>query len=277
MKHRYAFSFFLLLVSLSFVFSLTPNPGHDANEILIEVGEYTMTLQEALTNDFLMNPSKSPTRDYTTSSPFSHSGSEIQIYIEGRMSLQDAMDDRTSFCGDAPGTFSWLFSFGHGADKVVFDDDETLQDKIENVGPCPVDCVGSWNKVVGTCSAACDGGAGGNYDKQWTTTVESVGSGTPCPSPTFEEIGGNACNTPSCGYWDYYWTASSNTNCMGDSNLAAVCSPDLPAPYWEVPETTNCIKTTHTKCNLREPITGKCLLKKYSYTYSGACKRWVVT
>lgn len=279
--------FVMIVLIVAFGSSAIPNPGHDASEVLISISGYTMNLQEAINNNFLKDGVAVADGSYVSSLLVGHSGDEIQIYLKdvGRMSLQDAITDDVSFCRDAS-TFSWLFSLGHSADKIIFNDDESLQYKIDNsefcsyewmeegyvnndctatatygdcsetcgagtmpcnqvtgketqvvyckrsdgtveldkslcvrdtgdeepspskdctkdcagpdscnLGICPVDCVGSWNLAVGACSVTC---GGGNYDKEWTTTTSAVGSGTACPSPTFVDNGGAACNTQAC-------------------------------------------------------------------------------
>lgn len=305
----YVFTGVLILLIVNFISASFGVASHAASEILVNVDGVDMSLQDAFDNGFLKDggvASGFPPTSYDKSTREWHSGEDIQIYLNGvgRVKLQEAINDRRngkSFCGGSLNSFSWLFSFGHSADEIIFEDDETLNEKVDNQGfcayvwkygsfgscdaspywggacspscgpgsytsclgssgnqyrdvwcersdgvtvgdslcsanskpspstpcsvgcsgsnscnngVCPVNCEGYWNLDAGPCSRECDGG---NYDKQWVTTVSPVGSGAACPSPLFVDNGGNSCNPhPWCSSrtigWDVYTCAGGWTN-----------------------------------------------------------------
>lgn len=104
------------------------DPGHSADEILVTINNYIMTLQEAIDNGFLMEGGAVPSQDYTTNLNPSHLGSEIKINLGGTTTtIQDAIDSGTIFCRDQNSIFSGILSLGHGSDKVeVTVEEETM-------------------------------------------------------------------------------------------------------------------------------------------------------
>jgi hypothetical protein len=152
----YTILFLILILSTTIILAV-PNPGHSADEILISIKGYTMTLQEAYDNNFLKDGAVAPVSDGTKNLDKSHSAENLQIYLKniGRTSLQDAITNQNSFCTDASGTFSWSFIAGHSADEITFSDGETLQQKINTQKFCSY----SWVQGgFGVCSTTCGHG-----------------------------------------------------------------------------------------------------------------------
>jgi hypothetical protein len=116
---------FVLLVSVLFVASVVvayiqqiPNPGHGADVILVSVGGYSMTLQEAADHGFLVDGGPVPTTSYTQQVPDSgHDGSEIYVSVDGdEKTLQQAI--LASLCGSGVYSYSLDINSGHDADEI---------------------------------------------------------------------------------------------------------------------------------------------------------------
>ena len=144
----------ILIIFLTFIFliveifAFTP-PIHNANGVLIDVDGTAMNLQEAISNNFLKDwmagPSGFSSVGYDKSTNEWHSGGDVQVYLKnvGSVSLQDSVNRRTSdrsFCRDSENPI-WSFIFGHGSDKIIFSDDETLQEKINTQQFCSYEWV----------------------------------------------------------------------------------------------------------------------------------------
>ncbi len=118
----FTISLITFAILIGFIFAID-SPGHSADQILITVNGYTMTLQEALDNNFLAEGGAVPTHDYTTNLNPGHLGSEIMVVVEeGQMSIQDVIDNDLSFDANEGSFFSNLISFGHGGDKIEVTD-----------------------------------------------------------------------------------------------------------------------------------------------------------
>ncbi len=151
--------FSLILILSATIILAIPNPGHSAEEILITINSKMMTLQEAMDNNFLKDTIALPNTEGTTSLIKSHPADNLQIYLGERLYLQEAINKigattsiaNKGFCRDAPGFFSWLFNLGHDADQILFNDGETLQEKINSQQFCSY----KWKNDInwGGCSA----------------------------------------------------------------------------------------------------------------------------
>lgn len=185
----------LILISPTLV-SVTTNPGHSANEIIVTINSKTMNLQEAFENNFLKDGAELPDSDGTINPIKNHSGDSLQIYIKdtGKMSIQEAINQKKSFCQATPNIFDWLSNFfGHNADQISFIDGETLQEKINTQQFCSYqwEALDDW----GECSKGCGGGT----SKQ---TVFCKRSDEANVADTFcsetKPIDSRICNTHSC-------------------------------------------------------------------------------
>jgi hypothetical protein len=155
-----------LLITLAIIFTgsnilAISNPGHSADEILITINDITMTLQEAIDNEFLKDWATQPTQDiYTKIMLKGHDANKITISIDGEKSLQEVVNDsQISFCQDVN---SWglmrrlISNIGHFSDKVEVQfkgQPTTLQAMIDNSEFCSY----SWEELGdwGTCSRTC--------------------------------------------------------------------------------------------------------------------------
>ncbi len=181
-KKFFLFGMIVLWILIIFgvgVYAVVPNPGHSADEILVEINQKSMTLQEAFDGNFLKDSVALPTLDNTTSLTKYHLGNNLQIYLGERLSLQDAINKiggatsiaNKGFCKDTPGIFSWIFSFiGHSADQITFSDGETLQQKINTQKFCSYKWkAGAWsscpdnfcNEITLTRNVICERSDGG--------------------------------------------------------------------------------------------------------------------
>jgi hypothetical protein len=184
---------------------------HSADDFLISIDGYTMSLQEAITNNVFINGA---TTDYTTSiSGTSHNADEIWISVNGNeMTLQyflslgsietDVAPD--GLCGSSSNPYSNNTNPSHFASEIevsVHDSIMSLQDAIDTGELVSVD--GGWSSWSGwsTCTVSCGGGT------QTRTRT--------CTNPTPKCNGANcvgdptdtqSCNTQSCVV--YHWTAA---------------------------------------------------------------------
>ncbi len=215
-----------------------PNPGHGADEILISVNDFTMTLQEAIDNAFLVDGTSSPTQDYTTEiSGAYQTGDEIYVSVSGSgKTLQQAIS--TSLCGSGSYSYSSGISLGHSASEVLVSVngvEMTLQNAINsgefccasNYGDscggsacvnagivnCEGDCVGETNKPIGTSCGigkVCDANG---------VCINDVFTGCSCDAALqsykiyfingakiYVDCENNKCWTPKeeCGYLTWY-------------------------------------------------------------------------
>jgi hypothetical protein len=168
-----------LLITLAIIFTgsnilAISNPGHSADEILITINRISMSLQEAIDNEFLKDNIAPPTQDndYTKTMLKGHDANKITISIDGEKSLQETIDDtQISFCQDVN---PWdlvrklISNIGHFSDKidVQFEGQPTtLQAMIDNSEFCSYSWkeLGDWsdcsaNPYWGSCSVSCGPG-----------------------------------------------------------------------------------------------------------------------
>ena len=110
-----------------------PSHGHGCDAVLVSVDGFTMTLQEAIDNGFLVEGAPSPTQDYTTEiSGAYHTGNDIYVSVDGNeMNLQQAID--SSLYGSVSSSYNSNIVFGHSADEILISVDGSemsLQDAI---------------------------------------------------------------------------------------------------------------------------------------------------
>ena len=206
MKRLWLVGFLVVVSSFAFAYSsVIPDPGHGADNVFVYVNGENQELQSAIDLDEF---GAHYTGGSHSGNIVSGHGDNIFVRVSGNdKTLQTAINDGslcTSTAGQS-GSYSGNVVFGHKGDDVLikFGKDEMSLQQAINEGlfgkDCvvPVDCAGSWNYDVAPCSVtACN--SVGRYDKQWTTTVSPVGTGTACPNPTFVDNGGNSCSTAAC-------------------------------------------------------------------------------
>ena len=163
--------------------------GHSADDVLIMVGEYTMTLQEAIIGGFLVDGSLPPSANNTTSLIHGGDANEILVSVKGvGKSLQQAIGEgglcsSTDYGLYISGTIS--IAVGHSADEIsiisqIDGNKTTLQDAINRGEFC--------------CVHSCAGG------------VCNDGCGGACPSQCAigQSCGNDVCGR-SCGSCPVYW------------------------------------------------------------------------
>ena len=179
---------FMLIIS---VYALTaPNPGHTSDFILAQVDGYTMTLQEAINNGFLVDCTPPATQSYTTSVGVQgHKADQITVSVKGMdMTLQEAIS--TSLCRYAPEATTSVKT-GHSSTGVsveVSGVEMTLQEAIDNELFCaPIDC----SCAADTCTdKVC-------YDPCYG--FECPGTKPPDCSCAASTCFGETCTDPICG------------------------------------------------------------------------------
>lgn len=146
---------FLAILIVGIIFAYTsqiPNPGHGGNELLVSVDGYTMTLQEAIDNDFLVDNGPSPTKSYTSQVLTGHS-ENIFVSVSGNeKTIGQAIS--SSLCGSGSDTYNSAITLGHDASDIWVSIDGvemTLQSAINGGEFCCVDT--SWTPATSTvCS-----------------------------------------------------------------------------------------------------------------------------
>jgi len=235
------------LVGIGLVISPGDSPiyevnGHSADDVLVMVGEYTMTLQEAI-GDNLFDYSNTPlvNRDPSYTQELIHGCDAIEIFVSvngDEMNLQDAINSLSSnpgfFCSGG-GSFSSPINVGHSADeiKVIVNGEEmNLQKAIDDNKLCG--CSPNWGQSCGggvcrnpgtyNCGGICTG-----------TTYQSVG--TNCGSSTgctWSCNGYGSCiKTPihDCQY-NYPWIYVGKFCCGGALGAEGECTKYCYGWHW---------------------------------------------
>ena len=220
----------ILIVGIIFAYtSQVPNPGHGADKILISVDGYTMTLQEAIDNDFLVDNGPSPTKSYTSQVLTGHS-ENIFVSVSGNeKTIGQAIS--SSLCGSGSDTYNSAITLGHNANEIwvsIDGSEMTLQSAINRGEFCcscsPSACVGStctdlgkhqicpgtkpavnggWTGYTcggwGACSASCGGGTQTQTCTRTCNNPAPSCGGTSCSGST-SYINTQNCNTQSCDW-----------------------------------------------------------------------------
>jgi len=153
----------IILLSVG-IWAIVPNPGHSADEILITFDDtYTMTLQESINENFLKDEATSPTTSITTNLLVGHGSEDIKVYVGGKMTLQEAINTRTtttSFCREGSDIWTSITKFfGHSADKIEIIINDIQMDFQEAINSAQF-CSYSWEYTdfgdcpTGTCRDA---------------------------------------------------------------------------------------------------------------------------
>ncbi|MFW6225910.1 MAG: hypothetical protein ACOC3V_03040, partial [bacterium] len=128
--------FSILLISIIFAFL---NSAHDSNDVLININGYSMTLQQAIDNDFLNKSEDPPTENLTIKSDLSgsyHTGDEIFLCInENDMTLNNAINSDNGLSSNVSCSYSSDISFGHLGEEINIEingDTKSLQESINN-------------------------------------------------------------------------------------------------------------------------------------------------
>jgi hypothetical protein len=224
----------ILFVLLSFVFFvplICAVDTHDANEILITLNGFKMTLQEAIDNKFLVDEIALPTRHYTSSVNPGHTADEIIISINGQVkTLQEAINGATlqnkGLCSSS-GNPSNKPSIGHLSTDVKISSTETLQQSI-NAGKFCDQYTYSWNSNdpswTGACSVSC--GAGTQTRIVWcerSDTAKTHVADNYCVGAGIKHSSTNPCDAGSniCGWSGFTQTGTCSKNC-GTGNLQRI-------------------------------------------------------
>ncbi len=158
---------YLIVVLLILVFSIfsinaimNTNNWHDVSKVLITVDSYTMTLEEAVTNNIFV---EGATSSGTTVIPNpGHDFDEIWISIDGdEKTLQDALSISNNICGSFE-TTSYLSTPSslvyHFANEIEISSGTSLQDAIDDGDFCCVlETCASLGYNCGTANDGCEG------------------------------------------------------------------------------------------------------------------------
>jgi len=133
--------FFILVILTFFVLAISGGGGHGGDKILVNVNSYTMSLQEAVNNNYLKAGGSSPSDDLTTSiSGEFHSLDEIFVSVSGSdMSLQQAINSG-NLCSSSSGSYSGNVILGHKGDEVTLSSGKSLQQAINDGDYCAPVC-----------------------------------------------------------------------------------------------------------------------------------------
>jgi hypothetical protein len=222
---------FILIIGIFTIYAevIEERGWHSADEILITVNSYTMTLQEAINYDVFI---KGANTSYTTKIPNpGHNAEEIWIFVKGNeMNLQDAILMTDGLCGkDFPSSsYSGNISLGQFANEIKISFGKSLQDAI-NSGEL-VSINGGWSKWSdwSDCSVECGGGT--RIRTRTCTNPKPSCRGTNCVGGSSET---QSCNTQSCSttwtWQSFTYVSCYPSTCSGDpcdwSRVGKSCSP----------------------------------------------------
>ena len=235
-KYSILFGF---LFFLGLVFAIIPNPGHDSNSILISINGYSMTLQEAMDNNFIKDNLATPTRSYTTRVLSSHNSDEINLYLgksnnyveQGVLSLFSAIDSGYSLCREQSPNLVESPNPGHLANEIIISidgSDMALQEAIDTSKFCSYEWKFSeWS----ACSAECEGGTRTRSiwcERSDGKNVENSFCSESAPASS------ESCNTQCCpvdGGWSGWseWSACSKDCGGGTQTITRTCTN--PSPF----------------------------------------------
>lgn len=289
--------------SSSFLFDKTINPGHLATEINVSIDDTTMSLQQAISSAIFCDYSWKTSLWSDCSEECGDGEKTRTVWCERSDGVEISLEEESIFCpwtkpdeiqncnigSETCGWSDWsetttcsnecdggtykrtrTCSTGEPDSTNCIGDDFDWGGADCNTHSCAVDCAGSWNLNAGTCSVTC---GGGNYDKQWTTTTEPVGTGAACPSPTFIDNGGNACNTQCCpvnGGWSDWsgWNTctsdSSNVCGIGTQTRTRTCNNPTPscggaACIGSASDSQSCYPSGNSCSSYRTCLNGYCV------------------
>jgi len=99
--------------------ALIAGTEHSGEHVIVTVkGIYTMTLQEAVRNNYLREGGVSPTQSLTNSVSFGHNANTIRVYIDGAtMSLQEAINTG-NLCSSTTTSSAPALNPGHSATEI---------------------------------------------------------------------------------------------------------------------------------------------------------------
>ena len=257
--------FWSILVIVLLVNALLQGDKHDADVILVLINGYTMTLQEAVDNNYLVQGGSTPSSDGITSiSRGYHTGDEVYVSVQGNVkTLQDAIDSigaGDGLCGIAGDFYSDTITFGENAEDISVEyggSEISLQDLINNGDLCcvPETCA-SLAYECGSHNDGCGGNVNcGSCNPAWLGNSICVGgdvyrnrrTGT-CTSGSCEVVsqlyddctssetcsGGSCVATEVCRNYDgekiIYLVCSSGTNSWC---IASVFGFETTTIYWE--------------------------------------------
>ncbi len=202
-KKRYAYALTVLLILIAGIFVvyavMTATGGwHPPDEIIVSIGDCDVTLQDAITNDWLKGLG-TPTCLSEFPKTY-HLASEIIIVIDPyTLTLQDAIDQNYFKGTTISSPFSSLPSKGHLAtevDVIVGGNLMNLQNALPEMKYTCVPVDGEWS-LWGACSLSCGGGT-----QTRTCTAPSCG-GADCVGDSSQSCNTQACPTYSwVGEWD---------------------------------------------------------------------------
>lgn len=215
------FTVCLVVFLIGFVFSASStDSSHRADEVVVSVGGYEMNLQEAFDGEFLKDNPLIPTSNGITGLAKTHSGDKVQIYLKdvGRISLQEAITQKMSLCRETPDVSDWLFDFGHRADEILFNDNQTLQEKINTQQFCNYHtwAYNDWSECSVNCgegtqtrTAVCKiEGLSEIFDDIYCSDFEAIteqsctsGEGTSCGFSGWSST--SVCSEGTCGTGTY--------------------------------------------------------------------------
>ena len=209
-KHIYVIIGLLILFLGIFIINaavIKTKAWHSANDILVTISGYTMTLQEAIDNNVFIDGA---TQSYTTEIPDpGHGADKIWVSVDGsEMTLQNAIST-IGLCGSSSHSYTGSINPGHFASEIeVLIDGSymSLQEAIDSEEFCcvPETCAG-----LGYNCGIWDDGCGGILD------CGTCGSYASCPSGTCVCNAGWAdCNNDNSCECDLSSHYCSGTSCL---------------------------------------------------------------
>ncbi|MFW6311591.1 MAG: hypothetical protein ACOC1K_05085 [Nanoarchaeota archaeon] len=236
--------FSILLISIIFAYL---NSAHDSNDVLININGYSMTLQQAIDNDFLNKSEDPPTENLTTKSDLSgsyHTGDEIFLCInENDMTLNNAINSEDGLSSNVSCSYSSDISFGHLGEEINIEingDTKSLQESINDSDfNCIPDCEEE-NKECG--DDGCGGSCGSCSGCQSCSNGNCVDDDSNCGS-------NEECMSANCVQRYNDWSGTCKKFCnsalgttpyrVGVRSYRSVCYDGEPCEGYECPSCSN--------------------------------------
>jgi len=189
LKKKYIYTIIGLLVLLIGIFIVNAavdvdktKAWHSANDVLVSVGDFEGSLQQAIDGGHFIGLPKS-TQSYTTEIPDpGHTADKIWVSVDGtETTLQEAIST-IGLCGSSSHSYTGSINPGHFASEIEVTGGNRFQELIDSGEFCCVpetSCPTSLGCECGTCDDGCGG----------TLNCGTCGSGYTCSSGTCVMIG----------------------------------------------------------------------------------------
>lgn len=250
--------FLLTILSIISIITITTalysGTHHAQSEVIVEINGHTMTLQKAITSNYLTEGGPSPTQSFPVSSAYSHQADKIYVNVNNQnYELSEAIYG-PGLCSSTDKSYSGPITIGHSAEEIEITTaygTKNLQEAINDGDFCCIDT--SWSPSPSTvctsdspftqtsnCGNArfATGTKNCCVDTSWTPDPSTVCSGEFFPQWSNCGNARPAIGTKDCDCVKHFSVASDS--CSRDSDCCAglVCC-DAPIMPWAMCSTSS--------------------------------------